>query len=91
MPLEVVEAIDLGDRRGPHVYFVRDDDDAQFWCRVEYANRRLLCWCEDGMARQEDEYEPECRHLAAVLAWRALEQRTTHTTGAVVNASTFVD
>lgn len=90
-PLEVIECIDIGDRKGGHIYYVRDDDEAQFWCRVEYFYRRLVCWCDDGLARQEDEYEPECRHLCAVLHWRAMERGTSRPGGGAVNVSAFVD
>jgi hypothetical protein len=73
-----------------HIYYVRDDEDAQWWSRVEYVRRRLVCWCDDGMARQADEYEPECRHLVAVLAWRTLSQGGPRPWDAI-NPSTFVD
>lgn len=90
-PLEVVEVIDTGDKGGPHVYYVRDDDNAQFWCRVEYMHRRLICWCDDGIARHEDQYEPECRHLVAVLGWRALSLNPPLPPLGVIDASLFVD
>lgn len=90
-PPEVIECVDIADRRGGHIYYVRDDEDAQFWCRVEFMHRRLVCWCDDGLARQDDQGEPECRHLVAVLHWRALGNQPSTLAGSSVNPSVFVD
>lgn len=86
-PLEVMETANKVDGR---VWFVRDAEESHIWLRVEYVDRRLMCWCDDGYAHAEaPDSEPPCAHLSAVVDLRMLT--VTHGRSSVVNASAFVD
>lgn len=60
-------------------YFVRDEEAAHLWCRVEYVGQpgRLTCYCDDGDAHAESpDTEPPCVHLKSVIDLRAATQQS---------------
>lgn len=86
-PLEIVET---RSRIAGRQFWVRDEDGQWFWC-VEYIDRRLACFCDDGEAHAESpDTEPECIHLRAVAEQRMAEQRSS-APRATVNAAAWVD
>lgn len=88
-PYEPLEVMETRNRVEGTVWFVRDEDHQFLWNRVEYVERRLQCWCDQGQAHAEQpDVESECPHLRAVI-----DQRTSTTSRphAPVNAGSFVD
>lgn len=64
LPLEVVET---RSRIAGRQFWVRDEEGAWFWC-VEYIDRRLQCFCDDGEAHADaPDTEPECIHARAAI------------------------
>jgi hypothetical protein len=86
-PLEVVET---KSRIAGRQFWVRDDDGSWFWC-VEYIDRRLACFCDDGKAHAESpDVEPECKHLRAVIDAGMAERRSS-SPAAPINVAAWVE
>lgn len=87
-PLEVMETANRVDGR---VWFVRDEEIAHLWNRVEYVDRRLTCGCDDGFAHAEAPgTEPECVHLRAVVELRAMNNQSSRPRSPI-NVGSFVE
>lgn len=88
-PYEALEVMETRNRVEGTVWWVRDEDHQFLWNRVEYVERRLQCWCDQGQAHAESPAtEPECAHLRAVVEHRTA---TSPRPNAPVNAGSFVD
>lgn len=67
-PLEVIETYSRSDGKR---WWVRDDEIAHLFNLVEYVDRRLTCYCDQGQAHTEAvDTEPPCVHLRAVVDHR---------------------
>lgn len=87
LPLEVVETKNSVSGRQ---FWVRDEEGAWFWC-VEYIDRRLACFCDDGEAHSDaPDVEPECQHLRSVID-AGMAQRRSSSPPAPINAAAWVD
>lgn len=90
-PYQPLEVIETKDRRDGLRYWVRDAEETYFQL-VEYVERRLMCWCEEGFARHESpDTEQECAHLRAVVELREVESRRVGSSRAPINVSAWID
>jgi hypothetical protein len=91
IPYEALEVFEGHNRVDGTVFFVRDTEVGNLWHRVEYVERRLTCWCDDGFAHAETpDTEPECAHLRAVVDQR-MAQNTSSRPARPINVGSFVE
>ncbi len=91
-PYEALEVMETANKVDGRVWFVRDQESSFLWHRVEYVDRRLMCWCDDGFAHSESpDTERPCAHLTAVVDLRMLTVGSHGRPSAPVNVSSFVD
>ncbi len=91
-PYQPLQVIETGNRVDGRVYFVRDEEIAHLWNRVEVVARRLQCWCDDGQAHAEaPDTEVPCVHLRAVVDERTATSLAAGPKLGVLRPATFVD
>lgn len=89
LPLEVIETFSKAEG---YRAFVRDTEESHIFLMVEYINRRLTCWCDDGQAHAESpDTEAPCVHLSAVVDHRMEQHKASGPPLGVLRPSVFVD
>lgn len=90
-PYRALDVLFGGNKVDGSRWFVRDEEWAYFWT-VEYVDRRLQCWCDDGQAHAESpDTEAPCAHLSAVVDERMAHQLAKGPPLGVLVPSQFVD
>lgn len=91
-PYRALDVIDAFHKIDGRRWFVRDAETSFIFLLVEYVDRRLTCFCEQGEAHAEaPDTELPCAHLKAVVDQRMADNTAAGPKLGVLRPSVFCD